>query len=389
MGHFVIVISYTQDRSIEVRETSFGVLIRIPYVPARRSFFKYTLWVDHLRFGRQLIPYIQRCIESYQPDIVEIPSPGGYGVFLTRAKWLHKPVITRFHGSLGKIPIDPEVKQLFILEQRRMGVNQTKNKIAVQWNLPQWLLERDQITHSAFVTLPSIFSGFWLNRQLNLTPTNQVVIQNGVNFDELSRLRTANKSTNSTNYPSKKIVFVGRCSISKGIGVLLRAIPRILAEEPHAIVQIIGLQSDANIAKMLELSASKYHGRVVLFGRLPREELLPILANSSVMVHPSFYEVSSMAILEAMALGIPVVATDTRPLTEIVIDKETGLLFKPGDGDSLAEAVLTILSADNANRRRMQAASVERIRNNFDITNISKKLMDFYMDALKSHSGNA
>ena len=71
-----------------------------------------------------------------------------------------------------------------------------------------------------------------------------------------------------------------------------------------------------------------------------------------------------MVLLEAMAMGRPVVATDIGGVREIVVNMETGLLVKPEDPEALAQAVLRLLEAD-AERARMGAAGRRRVEQRF------------------------
>jgi glycosyltransferase involved in cell wall biosynthesis len=73
--------------------------------------------------------------------------------------------------------------------------------------------------------------------------------------------------------------------------------------------------------------------RVIFTGQLPRQEALKIVKGSDVFVLPSLHEGLSTALLEAMAMGIPVVATWVGGNTELITDRETGLLVEPNPQD--------------------------------------------------------
>ena len=130
--------------------------------------------------------------------------------------------------------------------------------------------------------------------------------------------------------------------------------------------------------------AKQFPGRIQAPGRLPREQLLPSLAMAHVLVHPTFYEISPMAVLEAMALGLPVAASRIGPLPEIVFEPETGVLFKPGDEVALANSVLELLSANSNRMAMMGQAAVDRIEQFYNFNVISEQLLSFYDYTIKT-----
>ena len=85
---------------------------------------------------------------------------------------------------------------------------------------------------------------------------------------------------------------------------------------------------------------------------------------AALLVMPSFYESFGIACLEAMAFGLPVVATRVGGLPEVIEDGVTGLLVPPGDADALAQAMIRLLS-DADLRRRMGQAGRERVLKEF------------------------
>jgi glycosyltransferase involved in cell wall biosynthesis len=103
---------------------------------------------------------------------------------------------------------------------------------------------------------------------------------------------------------------------------------------------------------------------VVFLGRKPAGEVYEILAAIDVFALSSRSEGFSLAILEAMAAGKPVVATDIAGVREAVVDGETGLLVPYGDPHALAEALLNLLS-DRERSRAMGAAGRKRVETSF------------------------
>ncbi len=86
------------------------------------------------------------------------------------------------------------------------------------------------------------------------------------------------------------------------------------------------------------------------------------LARSHVLVGPSLYEGLGLVYLEAMAFGLPTIATTAGGASEIVSDGETGLLCPPDDAESIADAIRTLRDEPNL-RRRMGDSARERYEN--------------------------
>ncbi len=113
--------------------------------------------------------------------------------------------------------------------------------------------------------------------------------------------------------------------------------------------------------------------RTVFLGALPGEALPPLLGAADLFVWPAINEAYGMAILEAQAAGLPVVAGASGGVPDIVSDQTTGLLTPPGDGQAFAKAVADLLD-DPARRQRMGQVAFEKTRKTNDIAQASAQL---------------
>jgi glycosyltransferase involved in cell wall biosynthesis len=91
-----------------------------------------------------------------------------------------------------------------------------------------------------------------------------------------------------------------------------------------------------------------------------------ILSAFDLYVHPSYYESQGLAILEAMAAGKPVVATDAGGVRDVVVHEETGLLVPPGNPPALAQAVIR-LATERKEASRMALNGQNRVRREFSL----------------------
>ena len=150
----------------------------------------------------------------------------------------------------------------------------------------------------------------------------------------------------------------------KSVHVFIEAAPAILERCPDACLAVIG---DGTLKPELEALARKLGLVGDRFGFFPfRGPSARQLASLDLFVLSSSWEAFPIAVLEALACGVPQVATDVGGTSEALLDGETGLLCPPGDAVSLADRVSTLL-LDDSLRRRMSGASIRRYEANFRV----------------------
>jgi glycosyltransferase involved in cell wall biosynthesis len=138
------------------------------------------------------------------------------------------------------------------------------------------------------------------------------------------------------------VLFAGGNMQRKGLEMLIRAAPRVLAVRPDVEFCVVG--RDANLPKMQTLCTRLGVERCFEFrGWMPNDELLQLYRRAGVFVMPSLMEAFGVAFLEAMASGTPVVGTNVGGIPELVKHGENGLLVEPDDPTGLAEAILAVL----------------------------------------------
>lgn len=138
----------------------------------------------------------------------------------------------------------------------------------------------------------------------------------------------------------RSVTFVGRLSHEKGVDVLVRAVPHLAAD---VAVDIAGTgPAEASLRQLADQVAP---GRITWHGRLDREQVGLLLASSGVFTVPSrWYENQPIAVLEAFAAAVPVVASRMGGLAELVEDGVTGLLVGPEDPLALARGLTEVLA---------------------------------------------
>jgi len=187
------------------------------------------------------------------------------------------------------------------------------------------------------------------------------VIPNGVDVERFrpSPRDEALAGTLGLSVEDQIVVMVGRLVGWKGVQDLLRALPEVKKRVGRVKGLVIG--DGEHRGELERLSRSLGLEETVIFvGAVPHEELPRYLSLAHVLVQPSLgEEVFGIAMLEAMACGLPVVGTRIGGIPEVVAEGETGFLVQPRNPRGLAEAVSRLLS-DKSSRMAMGMKGRER-----------------------------
>ena len=181
--------------------------------------------------------------------------------------------------------------------------------------------------------------------------------------------------------PSDALVvgYVGRLVREKGLGELVVAAAGVMRRHPGVILLIVGeaLPSDRDARRELEdrIQRAGIDANVVFAGF--REDMPRIYRSMDVFVLPSYREGAPRSVMEAMASGRPVVATDIAGCRDQVVNGETGILVPPGDVDSLEAALLRLID-DVVLRRQLGNAGRAHAREHFDEQAVCDRLVRCY-----------
>jgi glycosyltransferase involved in cell wall biosynthesis len=226
--------------------------------------------------------------------------------------------------------------------------------------------------------------------RIGLAPEERVVwIGNGIQLDHFAAGPKEPLMELSLEPTQRVVGFIGRIVREKGLLELVEAMSHVVPVVPDARLLIIGdtLASDGDrVAKShLKESITKYALEdKVLFTGL-RDDIPRLLRAMDLFVLPSWREGMPRSIIEAMASGLPVIATDIRGCREEVVHGETGLLVPPKCPEKLAQAIL-ILLADPELAGEMGQRGQERAARHFDEEQVVKRQLAVY-DQLVGEKG--
>ena len=216
-------------------------------------------------------------------------------------------------------------------------------------------------------------------------PSDKVeVIPNGIDTNSFQKDVNINLFKRKYVPPGDKLVFfVGRLVYEKGVQTVIEAMPRIMNKIPNVTFVVAGSGPHLNQLKSL-VETSGLQEKVRFTGHIDFDDLCAFYRCADLTVVPSLYEPFGMVVLESMAMDTPTIVADTGGLSEIVVHEETGLKFEPGDADSLADAMLRILSDDNLSRR-LTSDAMAYMGEQFNWDRIARRTIEVYHDVERGY----
>jgi len=172
------------------------------------------------------------------------------------------------------------------------------------------------------------------------------------------------------------IMYAGLLIYRKGVHYLLKAFAEIAKRYKNVELHIYGSGPQEYYLKELALSLG-IPGKVKFHGLIPRERLLKEYSKHDIYAHPSLSESFGLAILEAMASGLPVVAFNIPNVNEIVEHGKVGLLARQRDPNDLSRK-LALLIEDEKLRKTLGSNARKRVEEVYDWSIISQKYINIY-----------
>ena len=232
-----------------------------------------------------------------------------------------------------------------------------------------------------------------------IDPAKVTVVHNGIDLQAFQSAQNFDSViANGVDPDQRSVLFVGRITQQKGLPYLLKA-----ARELPADVQLVLAAGAPDTPEILQQVTDlveelrKVRGNVIWIQKhLSRPELIALLSSATVFACPSIYEPLGIVNLEAMACSIPVVATATGGIPEVVADRETGLLvpieqLSDGSGTPLDEKLFVANFAAALNKM-LESNQIEefgragrlRVEQNFSWSSIAEKTLSVYRGAIEN-----
>jgi glycosyltransferase involved in cell wall biosynthesis len=203
------------------------------------------------------------------------------------------------------------------------------------------------------------------------------IIPNGIDL----RPFTVERCTDPVDWSQDRPAVVGmvaRLSAEKGVDLFLRAAAKVAGTISHVRFVVVGDGPDREKLEAL-IDQLRLRPFVSMLGR--RDDMPAQYASFDLLVSSSLKEGLPIAILEAMASGLPLVATAVGDVLSVVRNGETGILLPTGDPAALASAIVDLLR-DREKRRRLGSVARQLVESQYSAERMSNDYLDTYKDAV-------
>ncbi|MBT5221023.1 MAG: glycosyltransferase family 4 protein [Woeseia sp.] len=330
----VISHSYGIDTAQTIEEDGYMRYV----LPGKRFGTMTGYWQSQFQLGKLL--------KSIRPDIVHGQGVGHDGIIAMRSPY---PSVLTIHGIL------PEEASHFPSARRRAR-HRVQNELS-----KHYCIRNAQHT----ILISPYVADYWgdlLGGQHYLIPN-----PTAPGFFEIDRQEERGR-----------ILFAGKIRSLKGVTDLVRAAATISIKSELKIV-LAGSLEESEYVKLVkhEVDAAGMGGQVDFVGILDDLALRQELSRAAVLVLPSYQETAPMVIQEAMASGVPVIATTIGGIPYQVDDGESGFLFDPGDVDTMAKRIETLL-CNRSMRQSFSATAKSRALENYQADSVAAATVEIY-----------
>ena len=286
-------------------------------------------------------------LDAFAPDLVHVhepftPSTAAWATLASRV-----PVVATFHAWLDR-------SRLYELAAPLLGP--VRRRIA------------------ATIAVSESAARFVRRAMPQLHP---VIVPNGISVARFA-------SAVPRAWPSgRRIVWAHRLDAQKGFPVMVEAFDTLAAERPDVRLTVAGNGADRGAVESLTPDA---RGRVTMLGPVAHTAVPELLAGADVAVAAATGQESfGYSVVEAMAAGVAVVATDIEGYREVAIDEVDALLVPPGDPTELAGAIARLLDEDALRARLIDAG--RRRAASFDWSIVARRIEQVYATVVNARTG--
>jgi teichuronic acid biosynthesis glycosyltransferase TuaC len=255
----------------------------------------------------------------------------------------------------------------------------TKLSNLLMWQLSK--LEDEAAKNATLVVTVSQYSACKIIQLYGVDEAKIRIIPNGVDTEKFKPAFDSAEIRQKIGFAKGKqyVLFVGRLVPRKGLNYLVEAAEHVFEENKETVFVVVGEGPLKNYL-VSAVKKDRLLSNFVFLSVVSDSLLQDLYSCVDLFILPSIQEGQGMALLEAQAAALPVVAFNVSGVREAVRDKETGLLVKEVDSNALAEATLKLLS-DKSLSRKMGQHGREFVQENFKWDGCAEKMLQIYDEA--------
>jgi glycosyltransferase involved in cell wall biosynthesis len=344
LGHKIVVVTCSAPNAPEHEYVDGIEIQRIPYWDFPR--------LKGVSFIVNALRKTRRLTREDHPDIIHAHSGISGVIGYSYKKATLRPLVLTFHGLIFPDKLTSKIS---------LGVDR-------------------YVTHRAdFITFDSLPMREHFVREFDLEREKTCYIPNAVDTDFFKPVNVDRK-TWGINEQDICLVYVGRLVKMKGLQILLESFKEANREVETLKLLIVG---DGPLRDELVEKTRGYGlvDRVLFLGSIPPDELPLIYAASDIAVLPSAYEGLSRMLLEAMACGKAVIASDIPANRELITNGQDGLLVSPLVSSSFREAIIR-LALNRELRESLGRKAREKISSKYSVSYRISRILDVYQKVL-------
>lgn len=357
-GHEVLVIAPSQTGKKCKEVDGNHVIVRTLSVPFP--------FYQNFRISLNPAREVKKIIEDFDPDVIHIQMLLGIGQ--AAMKYGNKfgiPVVSTNHAMPENL-----MDNLRLLAPVSRPINYMLKSYGARFH-----------SKADFITMPTQSAIEMFNTEKITAPMGAV--SNGIDLSRFTPGEAPADVYERFGIPTDRQVvsYIGRLDAEKHLPVLIRAFIRVQSVMPHTHLLIVGDGTERSLLEGLSRDLGIAHD-VTLTGRVSDEDLVSLHKVGTVFCMPSPAELQSIATLEAMASGQPVVAVDAGALRELCQHERNGYLTQQDDDEMIAKGIIAILE-DPALREEMAIESLAIARTH-DLQTTLKRFEEIYTDLINS-----
>lgn len=357
-GHEVLVIAPSQTGKKCKEVDGNHVIVRTVSVPFP--------FYQNFRISLNPAREVKKIIDDFDPDVIHIQMLLGIGQ--AAMKYGNKfgiPIVSTNHAMPENL-----MDNLRLLAPVSRPINYMLKSYGARFH-----------SKADFITMPTQSAIEMFNIEKITTPIGAV--SNGIDLSRFTPGDAPAHVYERFGIPTDRPVvsYVGRLDAEKHLPVLMRAFIRVQSVMPNTHLLIVGDGTERSLLDSLAHELGIAHD-VTLTGRVSDEDLVSLHKVGTVFCMPSPAELQSIATLEAMASGQPIVAVDAGALRELCQHERNGYLTQQDDDEMIAKGIIAILE-DPALREEMAQESLAIARTH-DLQTTLKRFEEIYTDLINS-----
>lgn len=351
----------------------------------------YVRSIQHFLYSLRVARQLQQLEKEARPDIIEFAEVGAEG-FIYLLQNQRSPVVVRCHTPtfvLRRYHLEQEMPfdTTMISAMEKFCIRHADALTAPSQDMAQTIARTCDLSAEQVRTVPNALDVglFSMDRELAGKGGQTTAGQQWELHPRARRLSPGLRASNGV-----VVLHVGRLERVKGIEVLVRAIPLVLQQVPQVYFVFIGPDRSTGEGTSWQRRLETYceeRGvlrRVHFLGFLRQQAMIDWYRWADICVVPTLnYESFSYTCAQAMAAGLPVVASRIGGIPETVDDGINGLLVEPGNVADLAQALVT-LARDGDMRSQMGEIGQQKARQRFDAQLVAKRMIQIYTATIDS-----